>query len=206
MSLTDLQIRCAVAEALDFAIGTTPSVPVAKGDVVAGNFLADYPDSARIVGIEPVPIGGNEVLVGSLQELTLAVRALGIMIETPITAAQMRSHLEHEAAHGQAAKAVGFMGLNYGLSIKVSTPSGRPTWNLFHAYHSPVEPPTKLALASVTAAPLEPSQADKAKVQQFGYESVQEVAKRIEAYNARGNGRPLPLPLSSLVVASQLAG
>ncbi len=208
MSFTELQIRTAVADALDFVVtGAGQSLGVEPQDGQYRNVLADYPDTARIVGYptEPSPAEPNEVLVDSLSELALALRVLSTMIEPPLTTPQIRSHLEHERAHSGAAKAAGFMGLIYGLAL-IMPPGRAPTWNVFHAYHNPVEPPTKLALAAVRAAPLVPSPRDIMRVQELGYEDVYDVARRIDAYNALGNVRSLPLPLSYVRGIDQLAG
>lgn len=107
---------------------------------------------------------------------------------------QVQQKINHEAAHALAAKAAGFSIVVYGLSI-VKDVNGYPRKSRFHV--SPLLPErdiTKLALASIAAAPAKPSGKDLSALGLMGYSGVQDVAERVIEHNKLSPDLALRLP------------
>lgn len=120
-----------------------------------------------------------------------------VLTEFDTEPAGWENSVTHEMQHAVAARAAGYTDIRYGLSVWRNHPAtGLTMWQPRMACHVPQRPVTKLALASVYAAPDTPSDTDLETLRAAGYDGIADVAARIAARNRETTTRPLVMPPS----------
>jgi hypothetical protein len=152
--------------------------------------LRDLPDDAPV----RIPDGFEEEVpygtyASTLEELRRVIRESAVPF-LGLDPADYEDDIAHEAEHAAAARAIGCA--SRFLFKRAPHPVRDDVWCsvTVHVYASS-EPLTKLAVASIAAAPSWMSDTDLADLQCMGYRDVEDVAARIQA-----SGQRLPVPLS----------
>lgn len=187
-------IRYEVAEAAAYVRETAGSgnMPVANtaADITDGldfyGSLAELDDDAPIQEELDTRVERNEVAVRTVSELALVYQAIGDVHGLWIPGSVVNYGINHESLHAKAAPLAGY---NYARMGVVITRSVLPSrWNPLRTrrvelrpFHIIGEPTgvTKLGIASVIAAPDMLSDGDKLKLEAMGYNSPDDVARRI---------------------------
>src|SRR6185312_11654529 len=119
-----------------------------------------------------------------LRELT---RGLNERCQWQIDPAYIEAQIAHEAEHADAALAVGFSRVRYGLGewverrMEGDVLAVTTRWQVMVFHVAPVRPVTKLAYASIVAAPACLSAGDAQALVDMGYRDAAEVADRLAA-------------------------
>lgn len=103
--------------------------------------------------------------------------------------------ISHELEHAAAARAVGYTKILYGLYHNPEAGPGEEAIRLFMWSGAPSRPVTKLAIATVTAAPALLSPGDLETLRAMGYRGAADVAARVRELALR-TGIRLPVPAS----------
>jgi hypothetical protein len=183
-----------------------------EGGAVADNTVAEQSEFGRqdyelsdndVIDCEedlPAP-APNVVRVATLDELFMVYNALGRVHRCPIKQQMIDEDISHERRHKEAADQIGFRHSVYETRITVSretlTPYGGRIgeigWRPLVRQAGSIGRITKLASASIIAAPASLSEGDLARLQAMGYEGQEDVANRIvTATDPRLSTLPLP--------------
>ncbi len=198
-----------VGDACDYVQENGGSMPwdAVSQQTEAGEPWAELPDHASARDMyddELSTVAPNVIRVATVKEFALVFKALGA-IHGGIDPSKVNEHILHEKAHKQAADgAIGFRQSVYGLVVTGSsirkTPVANGTmveasfnWRPFCQQAGPLGEVTKLAVASIVAAPDEISEGDSARLIAMGYQGQEDIAQRIEAAtDTRLSSLPMP--------------
>ena len=154
-------------------------------------------DSGPYMGDSSLPRGDNITLVSDLPSLQQmadffredAAELCGVVMDKP----EVDAHVQHETQHGRAAPAAGFQTVYYGLWVMEH--EEYLDFQFAHYPRDPIRPITKLAMASIVAAPEVLSPSDRSQLAAMGYAGADDVAERILAHNEIAEFK-LHIPLS----------
>ena len=149
--------------------------------------ILDSPENPAKPVIHP-----NTRLFSSLEELRSAAPS---RLGGHSTSAYLEWAISHEQEHAAASRAVGYTKLLYGLYHNPEAEQGELALQLGVWPGAPSRPVTKLAMATVTAAPGRLSPDDRALLQAMGYRDAADVARRVRELALR-TGVRLPVPAS----------
>jgi hypothetical protein len=117
-----------------------------------------------------------------LRELATALNA---SCQWDIDQDYIEGQVRHEQEHAAAALAAGFTKVRYGLFVRRTrreVPGGvdvQTDWRMMLEHAAPSGPVTKLAYASIVAAPARLSAGDAEALRDMGYRDAADVARRI---------------------------
>lgn len=155
------------------------------------DFVVEEDDS-----VEEHPI--NQVKVFDLEELEYAIRCVLELNANEISEfdlEDLQETIEHEGAHADAAKTLGFDEVYFTLIVeKYIREIGFYQMTFTTEMSKRTLPVTKLGDASISLAPRTPSSSDIDHALAMGYKSVTDVAKRIAANNRNPQNQQLPVP------------
>ncbi len=155
------------------------------------DFVVEEDDS-----VEEHPI--NQVKVFDLEELEYAIRCVLELNANEISEfdlEDLRETIEHEGAHADAAKALGFGEVYFTLIVeKYIREIGFYHMSFTTEMSERTLPVTKLGDVSISLAPKTPSGPDIDHAIAMGYKSVFDVAKRIAENNRNPQNQQLPVP------------
>lgn len=167
--------------------------------------LAGEPDNCIIEGAFAEPDGDDahityrDTRAGMLDLISVAAITRGWDMDWT----EVFRQADHEVEHATAAYTVGMTIVRYGFALWDEGPTSRWQFSITHA--APDRPVTKLAYASIVAAPSRLSLGDERALTEMGYTGVSDVSDRIGAFNATAERR-LPVPASARRAAEIRAG
>lgn len=148
--------------------------------------LHEAPDNALTVGwpedFRDIP---DVTWTSSPDGLRELAADLNVSCQHDIDPGYIESEVRHEHEHALAALAAGFTKVRYGLLVRRTSrkvPGGtdvETAWRMMVTHAAPSGPVTKLAYASITAAPAVLSAGDAEALRDMGYEDAADVARRI---------------------------
>lgn len=140
----------------------------------------------------------NQVKVFDLEELEYAIRCVLELNANEINEfdlEDLQETIEHEGAHANAAKALGFSEVYFTLIVeKFIREIGYHQMSFTTEISKATLPVTKLGDVSISLAPKIPSSSDIDHAIAMGYKSVFDVAKRIAENNRNLENQQLPVP------------
>jgi hypothetical protein len=162
-------------------------------DAIVTNWATEFTDDPYMTPAE------------TLDDLRILVAELNSRCQGQIDPGYIEEEIGHEDEHAAAARAVGFSKVRYGLMVRRyqrNTPEGGvevlTRWRVLIQHVAPVGPISKLAYATVVAAPSRLSDADAAALRDMGYRDAGDAAARVRTLAAR-TGRRLPVPRSAVI-------
>jgi hypothetical protein len=193
MANSELKIVHDVWDALDFTLeatrtGRTPGL-ITDSDEAYYTDLATKGDDYPLEGHyqEPFGVQENSVLVETPDDLEFAMWTLIVKAGIYVRGDVVEDYLQHEVAHGERMRAIGVPVVRYGIWVAgYNTPrkgwnaNGFIDWQPFTIGEERPNAPTKLEVASVTAAPDDHlSGGDNTRLQQMGYPNAANVRRRL---------------------------
>lgn len=138
------------------------------------------------------------ITVNTTEELTALLMDTGVVADNTdvINEEYSAGTARHEGQHAQACRAIGGLGIHFGIRFFRREEDLRFQFAAFISVSYPNESLlSNLALASVATHPTDPSKQDLEQALGWGYEGVDEVAERAMAHN-RTHINKIPIPLS----------
>ncbi len=153
---------------------------------MAYNVLTGLPDT---VDDDPIYVSGTNFVT---DETTLFddQSAFRDTLERHLDPVEAERIVRHEAAHKKAAHIVGINVVQFAIQ------EARGEIQQIGVIIEEGWVKTRLGLAAVFAAPLDPSQPDIEGIRYLGYRGVNDVVERVLEWNRTGSGIRIPVPLS----------
>jgi hypothetical protein len=213
MSKSYEQILREAGNAVDYVRSLGGEAPWSAVDeqTASGTSLRDFADSDILHGLaNTLPLAPpNKLRASTVEEFAMIYSALGYVQRCKVDPQKVAADICHETDHKARVDFVGFEHSAFSLTLvdsrvrQIDTPAG-PLRTVEFAWRAAVEAAgplgkvTKLALASIAAAPHKLSDGDAACLNAMGYTGQQDVANRImSATDPRLSSLPLPGPFSS---------
>lgn len=166
-----------------------------SGENIAGSIEAfdadtfcmpEVPDDAVLQGWyeRPFAPAPNQLRVADIDELGLAICALGRIGDLHFDSRDVTGVVAHEEQHQQAYLRLGARATFFGMTVtarQLETGEYGVGFQAFAGGHDLVREVTKIEVASVLAAPDVLAEGDLRRVQQMGYADRDDVMRRLEA-------------------------
>lgn len=148
--------------------------------------LRDRPDGTLIGWDDDFTDDPDTTYAPSPDGLRALAAKLNASCQWQIDPAYIEDQIRHEQEHAAAAVAAGFTKIRYGLFVRRASREilggveASTDWHMCACHAAPARPVTKLAYASIVAAPVRLSEGDAQALRDMGYGDAADVARRME--------------------------